>query len=157
MRRGVQLAVTMALLMALVAGVAYAADIQCDGTGDLDPRRNFCEGTPDSDTITGNSYSDHIIGRAGNDTIFGLEDTDDLLGQKGDDTMYGGQGHDILRGRDGNDHLFGGDENQSDETKGPRLTDEYFCGDGIDTVHVEKSESAPHNFAPNCEIIVHNN
>jgi hypothetical protein len=28
---------------------------------------------------------------------------------------------------------------------------------GIDTVHVAKSESAPHNFASTCEIIVHNN
>jgi Ca2+-binding RTX toxin-like protein len=151
MRRVIQLAVTMALLMALVAGVAYAANIQCP-TGSF----GFCEGTADDDTITGTSDSDHIFARAGNDTVYGLEGTDDLLGQNGNDTLYGGQGHDVLRGRDGNDELFGGDENQSDETQGPRLTDEYFCGAGVDTVHVDKSESAPHNFAPNCEIIVHN-
>jgi Ca2+-binding RTX toxin-like protein len=144
MRRVVQVAVLMCLMLALGAGVAYAAVIQCDG--------GLCVGTPEDDTITGTNMADQIFGRGGDDTIFGLGNTDTLVGGGGNDTLYGGPGHDVLRGSNGDDDLYGG----PDETQGPRLTDEYFCGTGIDTVHVEKSESAPHNFAPSCEIIVRN-
>ena len=57
MRRVVQLAVAMALLLALVAGVAYAATL---------------EGGPGDDTITGTDGPDQIFGRGGDDTLFGL-------------------------------------------------------------------------------------
>jgi Ca2+-binding RTX toxin-like protein len=146
MRRVVQVAVLMCLLLALGAGVAYAADIQCDPGGGL------CLGTPEDDTITGTNQADQIFGKGGDDTIFGLGSTDTLVGGGGNDTLNGGTGHDVLRGGAGDDDLTGG----PDETQGPRLTDEYFCGTGIDTIHVEKSESSPHNFAPSCEIIVRN-
>jgi Ca2+-binding RTX toxin-like protein len=144
MRRVVQLAVLMCLLLALGAGVAYAADIQCPG--------NLCQGTPEDDTLTGTSRPDQIYGRGGDDTIFGLADTDTLLGNRGNDTLNGGAGQDTLRGSSGDDDLTGG----PDETQGPRLTDEYFCGAGTDTVHLQKSESAVHNIAPSCEIILRN-
>ena len=137
MRRVVQLAVAMALLLALVAGVAYAATL---------------EGGPGDDTITGTDGPDQIFGRGGDDTLFGLGRTDTLLGNTGNDELYGGPGQDALRGSSGDDYLEGG----PDETRGPRLTDEYFCGEGIDTVVLEKSEGAPHNIADNCEIIIRN-
>jgi Ca2+-binding RTX toxin-like protein len=135
MRRGVKLVVAMAFLLALVAGVAYAGTI---------------EGTPEDDVLIGTEIQDTILGRGGDDTISGLGHTDTLLGQHGNDTINGGAGHDILRGNTGDDDLTGG----PDETRGPRLTDEYYCGDGIDTVHLEKSEGAPHNVSTTCEIIV---
>jgi Ca2+-binding RTX toxin-like protein len=137
MRRGVKLAVVMTLLLALVAGVAYAGTI---------------EGTPQDDVLTGTAIQDTILGRAGDDTISGLGHSDTLLGQFGNDTINGGPGHDVLRGNDGDDDLTGG----PDETKGPRLTDEYYCGPGVDTVHLQKSESAVHNISTTCEIILRN-
>src|SRR5215212_1433295 len=153
MRRVVQLAVAMALLLAFMAfaGVALAdvlADvITCPTSAPL-----LCEGTPRDDVMTGTDGPDTILGRAGNDTISGLAHTDTLYGNLGNDTLNGGAGQDTLRGNSGDDDLTGG----PDETKGPRLTDEYFCGAGVDTVHLEKSESAVHNIAPSCEIIVRN-
>ena len=144
MRRVVQVAAVMCLLLALGAGMAYAATIQCPGF--------LCEGTSQDDTLTGTARTDQIFGRAGDDTIFGLGHTDDLQGNLGNDTLFGGPGQDALRGSEGDDDLTGG----PDETKGPRLTDEYFCGPGIDTVHLQKSESAVHNIAANCEIILRN-
>lgn len=137
MRRGVKLVVAMTLLLALVAGVAYAGTI---------------EGTPQDDTLIGTAIQDTILGRGGDDTISGLGQSDTLLGQFGNDTIDGGPGQDILRGNDGDDDLTGG----PDETKGPRITDEYFCGPGVDTVHLEKSESAVHNISNTCEIIIRN-
>jgi Ca2+-binding RTX toxin-like protein len=144
MRRVVQVAVLMCLMLALGAGVAYAAVIQCDG--------GLCEGGPEDDTITGTNGADQIFGKGGDDTIFGLGSTDTLVGGGGNDTLNGGPGHDVLRGGDGDDDLTGG----PDETRGPRLTDEYYCGTGTDTIHVEKSEGSRHNFAPSCEIIIRN-
>jgi len=127
----------MALLLALVAGVAYAGTI---------------EGTNQDDILIGTAIQDTILGKAGDDTISGLGHTDTLLGQFGNDTINGGPGHDILRGNDGDDDLTGG----PDETKGPRLADEYYCGPGVDTVPPEKSESAVHNISTTCEIIIRN-
>ena len=144
MRRVVQLAMLMGLMLALSAGVAYAAVIQCDG--------GLCLGTPEDEIITGTNLADQIFGKGGDDTIYGLGQTDTLVGGGGNDTLYGGPGHDVLRGSSGDDDLYGG----PDETRGPRLTDEYFCGAGIDTVHLQKSESAVHNIAANCEIILRN-
>jgi Ca2+-binding RTX toxin-like protein len=144
MRRVVQVAVLMCLMLALGAGVAYAAIIQCTG--------GLCEGTNEPDTMTGTNSADQIFGKGGDDTISGLAQTDTLVGKGGNDTLNGGLGHDILRGSNGDDDLTGG----PDETQGPSLTDEYYCGSGIDTVHVQKSEGSRHNFAPSCEIIVRN-
>ena len=132
------------MMLALGAGMAYAAEIECDG--------GLCLGTPEDDIITGTNQADQIFGKGGDDTIYGLGNTDTLVGGGGNDTLYGGTGHDVLRGSAGDDDLYGG----PDETQGPRLTDEYFCGPGVDTVHLQQSENAPHNFAPSCEIIVHN-
>ena len=124
------------LITALMATAAYAAVLY---------------GTSGDDTITGTDQIDSIYGYGGKDTLYGKGGTDNLLGGKGNDTLYGGPLQDTLRGQAGDDHLYGG----PDGTKGPFRTDQYFCGAGEDTVHLENGENAPHNFNPACEHIVH--
>jgi hypothetical protein len=71
----------------------------------------------DADTITGQNYSeklvgaggdDLIIGRGGNDLLHGGLGQDQLLGGPGDDLLFAGAGNDWLRGGAGNDQLTGG-------------------------------------------------
>ena len=59
--------------MLVVGGVAYALTVQCDGTGDQHPEsEGFCFGTDKSDTITGTSDPDFIVGFGGKKhSIFG--------------------------------------------------------------------------------------
>ena len=59
-----------------------------------------------------------------------------------------GPTQDTLRAGAGDD-LYGG----PDDTK-TRTTDEFVCGGGLDTVHVEKSEHARHHFGSECEAVV---
>jgi Ca2+-binding RTX toxin-like protein len=128
-------------LLALVAGAAYAATIF---------------GTPGDDVLVGDQSGepeqDTIIGLAGDDEIFGERQADTLDGRRGNDTLVGRPGHDVLRGKQGDDDLTGG----PDTTKGPRRTDEYYCGAGVDTVHLEKGEDATHEIALTCENFVRN-
>jgi Ca2+-binding RTX toxin-like protein len=144
LRRAITLAVVMGLVLTLGAGAALAATIQCTG--------GFCEGTPEDDIIFGTDGQDQIFGLAGDDEIYGLRNSDTLVGGRGDDYLEGGPGHDVLRGKQGNDTLVGG----PDTTKGPRRTDEYFCGGGVDTVILEKGEDSTHEMALTCENIVRN-
>ena len=128
------LAILVGALLALSAGVAYAAIIQ---------------GTSGPDNLEGTEARDTIFGFAGNDTISGLGGTDTLQGGGGDDTIYGGPGQDVLRGRGGDDHLYGGTPTD------PKHTDEFYCGAGYDVVHLQKGEHSVHDrtvFA--CEEIV---
>jgi hypothetical protein len=71
MRRAITLGVVMGLLLALVAGAAYAA--------------NTITGTPGDDLLIGDQSGepeqDTIFGLAGDDTIYGLRESDTLYSQ----------------------------------------------------------------------------
>ena len=136
-RRMALVVAVMAGLMVIFAGVAYAALI---------------EGTPGPDTLEGTPNQDAIFGYGSNDNLNGQGDTDTLYGGNGDDTLVGAGGADTLRGQLGDDDLTGGPDN----TSGPHKDkDFYYCGGGIDTVHLQKSEHSGQNVRPSCEIIEH--
>ncbi len=133
------LAILVGAILALSAGVAYAAIV---------------EGTSGPDNLEGTEVRDTIFGFAGDDTISGLAGTDTLQGGGGGDTIYGGDGADVLRGRGGDDHLHGGSGDPTD----PKHTDEYYCGAGFDTIYLEKGEHSVHDRTVKaCEEIVREN
>ncbi len=120
------------LILAIGAGIAYAATIQ--GTSGPD----HLVGTPERDTIYGYKDADVLEGLAGTDT---------LQGGAGPDDIFGGPGADVLRGRDGDDELFGGVDGKIDE---------FFCGKGNDIAHVEGPENSTLNLNQ-CETVVPEN
>ena len=135
-RRMALVVAVMAGLMVIFAGVAYAAVI---------------EGGPGNDTLVGTPTQDAIFGFGGDDSLDGQGSTDTLYGGRGNDTLVGAGGADTLRGQDGDDDLTGGPDNTSGPAKDK---DFYYCGDGIDTVHLQKSEHSGQNVRPSCEIIL---
>ncbi|MCX7302527.1 MAG: S8 family serine peptidase [Rhodobacterales bacterium] len=63
------------------------------------------------DTITGNQFSNYLLGMRGNDTISAVAGNDTVEGGDGNDVLYGGTGLDTLTGGDGTDTLIGGNGN----------------------------------------------
>ena len=61
-----------------------------------------------SQTLTGTSAADHLIGDDRDSTISGLGGDDLLEGAGGNDVLIGGDGNDTLLGQAGNDRLEGG-------------------------------------------------
>ncbi|MGI8909603.1 MAG: hypothetical protein ACR2JR_03485 [Rubrobacteraceae bacterium] len=140
MRLTMKVMVVGALLLALSAGVALAATINCTG--------GLCEGTDKKDTLFGVSGFDEINGKGGADKIFGKSGDDILRGDfnsnpsavEGDDEVYGGAGKDFLLGEGGDDLLNGGkgrdfidakdpSKNSTDAVKGGRGRDEIESTD----------------------------
>jgi len=81
-----------ALLVSAVAGVAWAATIQCDGVGDTDPDPGQCAGTNDGDVITGTTKADIIRARGSGNQV------DQVMARGGRDKVLGGNGADFLFG-----------------------------------------------------------
>ena len=113
MRRTIKVVTMIVALLALTAGVALAATVDCS----TDPSR-ACYGTSGDDTITGTEIRDEIdafggvdtvAGKGGNDAIYGGDGNDlRLSGDKGDDAVYGGPGSEVfIYGREGSDLLVG--------------------------------------------------
>ncbi len=132
MRRATLLTAMAVLILAIGAGIAYAATIQ---------------GTSGPDDLVGTPERDTIYGYKGTDMLEGLAGTDTLQGGAGPDKLYGGAGADVLRGRDGDDELFGGVDGKIDE---------FFCGAGNDIAHVEGPEHSGLNLN-RCETVVAEN
>ena len=131
-RAALAVSLAAALVLALGAGIAHAVVIN---------------GTPGPDVLIGDPNGpsgDTIFGRAGDDRISGLDKSDTLIGGPDNDTLFGGRQLDALRGGPGNDELFGTVDGK---------VDQYFCGRGVDTIHVESSEHSGHNWGPDCEIV----
>lgn len=104
-----------------------------------------------TDTITGDTSANRLIGRTGNDTISGgagadliygddnsaaavdgaETGNDSLLGDAGADTLYGGLGNDSLWGGADNDTLYGG--SGADYLNGGSGTNTLLGNDGNDT------------------------
>ena len=123
MRRGALLFTTVALLLALSAGVVLAATLY---------------GTDGFDTLDGTSANDALLGRGGGDI---------MLGKRGDDALSGGGGRDSISGDRGEDALYGGsggDQLYADDG----LHDAVSCGGGTDTVFVGPIDRV----APDCEV-----
>ncbi len=132
MRRATLLTAMAVLILAIGAGIAYAATIQ---------------GTSGPDHLVGTPERDTIYGYKGTDVLEGLAGTDTLQGGAGPDDIFGGPGADVLRGRDGDDELFGGVDGKIDE---------FFCGKGNDIAHVEGPENSTQNLNQ-CETVVPEN
>src|SRR4028118_1926815 len=83
----------MILVMLLIAGLAYARTIDCNG-GD-------CEGTNNADTMKGSPEDDRMIAREGADTLYG-EGNDHarniLICGPGRDRVFFVRGQDVLKG-----------------------------------------------------------
>jgi Ca2+-binding RTX toxin-like protein len=90
MRKAAVTLMVGALVLALTAGVAFAA-INCTG--------GPCFGTNNADTLYGTANVDNIQGLGGDDTIYGKGSNDFLAGDqafeqtlRGNDKVYGGEG-----------------------------------------------------------------
>lgn len=130
MRRRVALLISMVgLVMVLLAGAAYALDVECPpSVGSA-----VCLGTDANDVMVGTGGIDSIVGLGGDDVIHGLASPDRLTGDgnaatvPGDDQLFGGDGSDELVGGAGSDLLSG--DRGSDG-----ISADFLVGDGIDTV-----------------------
>jgi len=98
----------MAATVMLVSGVAYALSVQCDGAGDQDPDPGQCQGTNESDVITGTAQPDNISALRGRDDITARGGNDDVNGGGGGDDISGGGGGDALSGGGQGDDIHGG-------------------------------------------------
>ena len=94
-------------------------------------RNQVCRGTLGTDTITGTSGADVIVGLGGNDTINGGNNDDRICGGDGTDTLNGDNGNDRLFGQNNNDTLNG--NNGNDALDGGPQTDTCNGGNGSDT------------------------
>jgi Ca2+-binding RTX toxin-like protein len=101
-RRAALLAVLGGVLLVAFAGVALAANIQCQG--------GPCVGTEQNDRITGSQEDDDIealgghdlvTARGGNDLVDGGNGRDDISGGVGGDALIGGRGPDDIDGGPG--------------------------------------------------------
>lgn len=103
MKRVTLFAIVVAMLVSMVAGVAYAASITCGGAGDRDDSAIGCRGTDDSDVIMerqGDNLDDEIFAEDGNDVVDAAEFDND------EDRLSGGRGNDRLRTDDGDNEDF---------------------------------------------------
>jgi Ca2+-binding RTX toxin-like protein len=122
MRRATTVALVAAMLLALSAGAALAAFIQCP-TGDF----GNCEGTEQDDTLNGTP---------GRDIMNALGGDDDLNALGGDDDLWGDDGADELRGGNGVDEFgffFAGEPEL--EGNAEMGKDTYYGGDGKDGIY----------------------
>jgi len=146
-----------AVLLAMVAGVAWAKTFTCDpGSTEQDP----CEGTRRADFITGQEFGpDYILAKRGKDDVRALGGNDEvhgggssdpwISGDTGDDKLYGEGGNDTIDGWVGHDDLYGGEGGDSIiDPAGPGFPfantpadfDEVFAGPGDDVINVADAD-----------------
>lgn len=123
----------VAVLLALVAGVAVAKDFR--GT----PGNDTLKGTPQADTMKGFGGNDTLFGREGNDILQGGDGNDELRGQAGNDVIKGGTGNDKMYGNVGRDTFVAGSGNDVVFARGDG-PDDIFCGPGFDVAHVSLND-----------------
>jgi RTX calcium-binding nonapeptide repeat (4 copies) len=131
-RRITLMLASMALMIGVVASVAWAEDIECQVTTQEHP----CLGTNQDDTITvlEPSLDNFIDGLGGNDIITGGEGNDTLSGGSGDDEVKCGSGNDSCFGLAGDDELRGG--GGPDDLEAGNGDDTVFAGAGNDRIDV---------------------
>ena len=137
MRRIATIGVLSALMLALTAGVALAANLV---------------GTNYSETIYGTNSADTIDGRGGHDLLVGQGGPDRLLGGPGDDYLVAAYGYwqtapnapasrDVIDGGDGHDLI-----DAADKAGAP---DDVRCGPGVDDVYAGVED----NVSRDCEYV----
>jgi Ca2+-binding RTX toxin-like protein len=127
-----------------VAGVAWAANIQCPN----DPQGNtgVCWGTQKADVIIGTSQKDAIDGQRGADLIRAGRGADRIYGDDywlGEDENHGGPAADYIVGNYDPEKHFGG---RGDDVLVDYMSDEdpneerdvFRCGPGRDEVTYNK-------------------
>jgi hypothetical protein len=155
MRRARLLLATLAALvvgMVALAGVAWAANIQCPN----DPRGNTgtCWGTQKADIIIGTSQKDFIDAQRGADLVRAGRGADHIAGDDywlGEDENHGGSGADHIVGNFDSEKHFGGrgDDLLVDEKSG-KNPDVFRCGAGRDEVIYNKGLD---RVADDCEVL----
>jgi Ca2+-binding RTX toxin-like protein len=124
-----------ALLVAVVAGVAWAANvIQCPNPDGTTP---YCDGTDGNDVMKGTAKIDAMRAARGADIMYGYKGADRLYGSEGPDIGYGGPGDDELgSGCDGipcgRDEYHGGPG--ADRIVGNPKSEKLFGGRGDDEI-----------------------
>ena len=146
--------VALALLMATaLAGVAWAANIQCPKVPD--PYTGTCWGTQEADVIIGTSQKDYIDGQRGADLIRAGRGADHILGDDywlGEDENHGGPGADHIVGNwDFEKHFGGRGDDLLVDKKSDEEPDVFRCGPGYDYVYYNKGLD---KVADDCEELI---
>jgi Ca2+-binding RTX toxin-like protein len=162
----------MAALLVVAAGVAWAANVNCQ-VGEP------CVGTNDPDRLNGTNQPDDMHARQDDDLLRGLSGADLMLGDRpnvqdtttdGDDELFANEGKNTLAGLGGSDLLRGAgqadrieareaSENPGEDTVGggggkddifanDNEFDTINCGEGTDQVIFDKGLD---RVAANCE------
>src|SRR5215210_4165550 len=144
MRRPVVLTVMSLAAVLLLAGVALAASIRCDGGPCRGTRHaDQMSGSPRVDKMSGLGSQDRMNGNRGNDVMNGGDGSDLMNGGFGNDRMSGGPGNDTMTGGPASDNLVGGtgtDRIEGDggndriNIAGDNQADSVNCGTGNDTL-----------------------
>ena len=130
-----------AVALMAVAGVAFAADIECEPSG---PDGVPCLGTDGPDRLFGSDVFNRMEGLGDDDLLYGRGGPDLMIGDgagqstsatDGDDRLYGNLGRDDLYGKGGSDLLKGGPKSDYiDAAEFPRNsslgTEDTVIGDG---------------------------
>ena len=145
MRRAILMSVFLMVTVLLVAGVAYARSIDCDG-GD-------CKGTNGPDTMQGSPKDDKMLALEGGDKLYGEGGMDMLKGKGGGDDIFGGEGNDRVKGGHGKDRVDGGDGNDlvrggTHGVANDHARDVLICGPGRDKVFFVRGQDV----VKDCEI-----
>ncbi|QIN84219.1 hypothetical protein GBA63_17335 [Rubrobacter tropicus] len=124
MRKVTMVAVMVAALLVMTAGVALAANFR---------------GTDGPNTIIGTKNADRIDALAGDDNLFGGGGNDRLIANRGDDDVYAGVGADTVNAGRGDDYI---------EVQGDDRRDVVRCGSGRDVVKANPQDA----LAGDCEV-----
>ncbi len=151
-RMGLTVSLALLLLATALAGVAWAANIQCPN----DPQGNTgtCWGTQEADVIIGTSQKDFIDAQRGADLVRAGAGADRIAGDDywlGEDENHGGPGADHIVGNFDSEKHFGGrgDDLLVDEKSG-KNPDVFRCGAGRDEVIYNKGLD---RVADDCEVL----
>ena len=147
-RAGLVVALTLLMATAL-AGVAWAANIQCPKGSS-----GTCWGTQKADVIIGTSQKDFIDAQRGADLVRAGRGADRIAGDDywlGQDENHGGPGADHIVGNYASEKHFGGrgDDLLVDEKSG-KNPDVFRCGAGRDEVLYNKGLD---RVADDCEVL----
>ena len=143
--------VALTLLMATaLAGVAWAANIQCPKGSS-----GTCWGTQKADVIIGTNQKDFIDAQRGADLVRAGRGADRIAGDDywlGRDENHGGPGADHIVGNLDSEKHFGGrgDDLLVDEKSG-KNPDVFRCGAGRDEVTYNKGLD---RVADDCEVLI---
>jgi Ca2+-binding RTX toxin-like protein len=145
MRRTILMSAIVIPAVLLIAGVAYAMTINCNG--------GECTGTNNADTMNGSPQADKMLALEGGDTLYGGGGMDALKGKGGGDMIFGGENNDIVKGGDGGDRVDGGEGDDivrggTHSNPNDHARDVLICGPGRDRVYFVRGQDV----LEDCEI-----